>query len=236
MRLAVYLLAFWPIGLLAQFPSPAAAPHHHSFSLDVQATSTGGVGRSAGDTTSQNARFQSYDGTTSVPVQLLHTQDQHVTSNSTHLQVNVRNMSAVPDTATVEWYFIATPVGETAKQVGTKDFVFDHGSQPVTVQPGKTDSRPISSKEASVVTDRQSTAVNSVDRSVTVNFGHSLPAVGTTKQQGMAMRGWLVRLMDGKQILAVQASGQTYEDLAKDDAKLNALLAVTAPTIPSTAK
>ena len=50
------------------------------------------------------------------------------------------------------------------------------------------------------------------------------------------MRGWLVRLRDGNQTLAVQASGQMYEDLAKDDAKLNALLAVTAPTIPSAAK
>ena len=220
MRLILVSLILWPFALLAQAP---ATIRHHSFSLDVQTVSNGGTGASSANTTGQNGQIQPYDGTASTSVQILHQQDQHISSNSTNLKATVHNLAAIPDSATLEWYFVGVAVGDTARQIGTKDFIFDQGSQVVAVQPGNTVSIPISSKGVMAVTNRTSTAILSNDPETQVTFSGGLPAVGQTTRQGINMRGWFVRLVDNGKVLAVHGSSATYEDLAKDETKLKTM-------------
>lgn len=144
----------------------------------------------------------------------------HVTTAKEALQINLRNLGALPSNAQVEWYFVAAPVHPLPeKPADEQEFIFDRGNQAVTVAGGAAQTIHAESQEVT------STKKASASRS-------SRTSTSTTKkpaETGSALRGWLVRVtVDGK-TAAAKGSTDTYQEIAEDDTSLQALLAGAPP-------
>lgn len=187
-----FLLGLWPVALLAQAPAPML-PRHHSLSLEAQSVTNGGAASNTAGSKTQNGPIATTNGD-AVLGQTTQLRDQHKADNRTNLRVDVRNLGATPDGARLEWYFVAVPVGNTAQKLGTAEFIFDQGAQDVSVPPGATETRAVSSKVAENVTVRTSTMVNGQNSSLA--YADGLNVVGHTTQTGVKMQGWFVRVVD----------------------------------------
>ena len=222
--LAVFLLGLWPVVLLAQVPAPTL-PRHHSLSLEAQSVANGGEASNKDSSKTQNGPIATTNGD-AVVGQTTQLRDQHKADNRTNLRVDIRNLGATPDGARLEWYFVAMPVGDTARKVGSAEFIFDRGAQDVSVPPGMTETRAISSKVAENITVRTSTMVNGQDTGL--SYADGLNVVGHTTQTGVRMQGWFVRVADNGQVIAARGSSEHYEEIANDSAKLAAFVSASA--------
>ena len=144
----------------------------------------------------------------------------HVTKAKETLQINVRNLGAVPSNAQLQWYFVAAPIHPAPeKPADEQEFIFDQGSQALTVARGASQAVTAESKE---VTSTKRVAAKRNYRAATTS---------STKptETGDALHGWLVRVtVDGKTV-AAKGSTDTYQEIAEDDASLQALLAGAPP-------
>jgi hypothetical protein len=124
------------------------------------------------------------------------------------LLIQVRNFSAAPDKATLEWYFVANPVTR-----GAKNYIFDKGTQEISIGASGTEKVPIQSAALQSATTKEMTVPSG---------SQSFIPDGTVTRTGATVGGWIVRLMvDGKPY-QVRASTSTLEAVGKNDATLNA--------------
>ncbi len=211
--------------------TPPATPLQHSLSMEAAPVSHGGESRVLDEKAasrlgyeyghSSNARDRRSDSMT-------------VNTNKESLQVTVRNFGAVPDQAQVEGYFIAQYVGHpwpknTPDYVQSlpQEYVFDHTLKPLAIAASSSGSLTLDSVEVrTLLTKSASSSTGYYNSSITTSSASS-------NEVGTKLRGWIVRLVaaDGK-VLAVRASTSAYEELGKDNAKLQALMAIPIPGEP----
>ena len=198
---------------------PAAsppAPRRHSLSLEAQSVSNGG--RSQVSSSSHGLLNSDY------AVSRQSVSDTRVSKNKQFVEFTVKNFGNAPDEVTVEWYFVAAPVLGTVPS--NKEYVFDRGSQALTVPATGVQTQTVASREAEVVATRATTFTQ---------YGGSDYASGTTgvstmnSQKGTALRGWFVRLLVDGKVVAARGSSQKYEDIGADDARTRAFAATAAP-------
>jgi hypothetical protein len=129
--------------------------------------------------------------------------------SQTLLGVDISNLGRAQATAQLEWIFFAGDVK------GGKPFVLSRENRRVTIQPAKTERFEIESKEASSRTERQ---LNIATR----DYGDEIVTSSSAAQwrEGIALKGWLVRLIADGKVHAIRASAPSYETLARDEAAL----------------
>ena len=199
-----------------QFPAASPPPRRHSLSLEAQSVSNGGESHVSGST--QGALNSAY------AVSGQSVSDTRVSKNKQFVEFTVKNFDTAPDDVTVEWYFVAAPVMGTVPS--NKEYVFDRGSQPLTIPATGRQTQTVGSKEAEVVATR-STSVTQYNGSV---YGSGTSVSATNFQRGTALRGWFVRLLVDGKVVAARGSSQKYEDIGADDARTRAFVGSAAPT------
>ena len=223
MKILSGALQFLPFAAFVALPALGyaqvpAGPHHHSLTLEAISVSNGGTTTVKSDVKGVGQIRSAFGAEAAVS----RFNQQHDTVHRTNVRVDIRNLGRTPDTIKLEWYFIAAPVGGGAAR--GKDFVFDQGAEDISVIPNGTESREITSKEARYVLVRTATMIESGDPSNEVTFAGGGRTTAQSTQTGIMMRGWVVRLLDGGQVVATRGSSQAYEDLAKDNAQLKDLM------------
>lgn len=201
-------------GAQASERSPASAKRH-SLSLEAHSVANGGITQVSGGT----GGLPVVDATS---VQFVG--DRRVSSNRTNIEINVRNLGTAPDRVRVEWFFVALPVGESAAG-DNREIIFHRDAQLLAIPGGKTAMQVVSSPEVRAVYER-STIITNIPASQSVNgYGTSMVAAAN-QQKGLAIRGWMVRLLSEEgRVLAAKGSRQTYEDIAANPSRLAGLLA-----------
>ncbi|MBU4198936.1 MAG: hypothetical protein KKG09_07410 [Verrucomicrobia bacterium] len=115
------------------------------------------------------------------------------------LEIEIKNMAASNDSVTLEWYFVAKSLDRK------KLWVFDSGSSLVDLIP------------MGVV----KLTKESEDLSVRIaNF----PMHSFTRKEGDKVEGYIVRIIDGVKIIAIDASSQPLEEIGRNDAQLKELI------------
>ena len=116
------------------------------------------------------------------------------------LGITVRNMSATaPGDFEVEWFFFGKPAN------GSKRFLYDKGSQRLTVKPSAFEKFAVASKE------------------LTSQRYHSAYS-GYTSHSGDKADGWIVRVKSGGEVIRVKGSNAQLEQLEKDKPGFEAML------------
>ena len=214
-------------------PSPAlppVAPRQHSLNMEAVPVSRGGESRVLDE---KAASRLGYEYGHSSNARDKRSASMTVNTNKESLQVTVRNFGPQPDQAQVEGYFIAQYVGHpwpknTPDYVQTlpQEYVFDHSVKPLAVAPGSTGSLMLDSVEVrTLLTKFAFTSTGYYNSSVTTSSASS-------NEVGTKLRGWIVRLVADGKVLAVRASTSSYEELGKDNARLQALMAIPLPSEP----
>ncbi|MDQ3621691.1 MAG: hypothetical protein M3463_04265 [Verrucomicrobiota bacterium] len=103
------------------------------------------------------------------------------------LQVEVRNLSAQADAATLEWFFLAKQV--EGKPGANDAYIFNHGSQAITIAGGTRQIVPVESPDLE----------SKVEKKLTLRSGYrdqedNLPS-GSVRKSGSKLSGWIVRLV-----------------------------------------
>ena len=212
-----FCLATLVIGSLSAFGQAPAVPAHHSLNLQVEPVSTGSSMQNTAA-----AKSGGFGGRTAGG-------KDEITKTSASIAITVHNFAAAPDTAQVEWYFIATPAKlEPGKSAADQLFVFDKGSQSVTLPASGESKIPVTSKE--VTSELKRAAVRSGYVRNNSAKGNNAPATGAPvaatppprgpQESGDKLSGWIVRVMADGKAIDVKASKDSLEELGKDDAKL----------------
>ena len=182
--------------------SPAAAPVHHSISIDVQPVGSGGAGRSSNKTHDDVGKYTGVGGgalTTS-------TIESKLTLNHrTVLSIAVRNFGAQADEVQLEWYFFAEPLG------GTRTYILNSDVSKISLQGSETQTVTATSLETGTTTVQKATGAAGYE------------PIFSREQVGTKQKGWMVRVVADGKVLDVKGSDLTTEGYGKDDAKLDAL-------------
>jgi hypothetical protein len=203
-RIVVFLLAA-AIAPICPAQTPAAPPHH-SLSLEADVSGSGGASK-AKTGLKEDLGGKPLGNGWSTSEQKDYNSSRNKKSG-VDLEVEVHNLAAAPDSAKLEWYFIGEPVGKD------KPFIYDQGSQDVTLTAGQSQSFPLEAKE---LTEKDERHLH-IDKGL-IN-GRPVPPAASTKKKGSKFDGWMVRLVADGQILAVRASSPALEELGKNDAAL----------------
>lgn len=123
-------------------------------------------------------------------------------SRSMSIEIIARNLRKEPAKLLLEWYFVAS-----AKN---KQWIFDDDSEDIEIEGAGT----LKLEKESAELEYSKT---------------TLVAIGYARETGGKIVGWIVRLMDGDKVVAVQASTGPLTAIAKDQAKLDALAEVEEP-------
>ena len=210
-----FCLASLAGGSLSVFGQIPAVPVHHSLNLDVEPVSTGSnVQNGAPKAGGLGARSGG---------------KEEITKSNASIAITVHNFGTVPDTAQVEWYFIATPAKlEPGKSSADQLFVFDKGSQSVSLPASGESKIPVTSKE--VTSELKQAARGGYSRSNSTKGKNNAPTTGAPvaatppprgpQESGDKLSGWIVRVMADGKAIAVKGSKDSLEELGKDDAKL----------------
>lgn len=134
-----------------------------------------------------------------------------VSRDTDSVKIIVRNFGPVPDTAHVEWYFVAVGVGVDATG---QDYILAQSTRDLPLAAGATESFVIESPVVEV-TEKLSGGRNKKPLA--------------EREKGSTLRGWFARIVADGRVVAARGSSQTYEDTAKDEARLAALKAVPPP-------
>ena len=120
-------------------------------------------------------------------------------TRSVAIRIAVTNMKATPSKVTLEWFFVAKV------QTGNTRWVFDKGTEEVTVDAKTLFDEPRTSKDL-------------------VEAGYSYLGSGSRTAYGDKIEGYIVRVMSGTKILAIAASSNPLEQIGRDPVKLEALI------------
>ena len=220
-------------------PAPAglpAAARLHRLSLEATALAHGGETRAVTDPAERNRlslhpsshyAAASHGGSRDASAESM-----TITVSKETLQIGLRNFGPTPDTAQIECYFIASPVGTPYPKFSPlyvkdlpKEFIFDHSVRLLTAPANATSTLTVASTEVRTFVEKSASTYGFLN-------GTSVSS-GSSQETGTKPRGWIVRLVADGKVLGVCASTSSYEDLGKDDARLQALLAVAAPDEPA---
>jgi hypothetical protein len=113
-------------------------------------------------------------------------------TSSRALAITVRNMSALPGEFEIEWYFFGKPAS------GTGRFLYDKGSQKVSIAPGAFQKVSVDSKELSAHTVRDY-----------YYWGYNYTS-------GDKADGWIIRAKVGDEVVRVKASSALLEQMTAD--------------------
>ena len=111
------------------------------------------------------------------------------------LAITVRNMSALPGQFTIEWFFIGKPAS------GSGRFLYDKGSQNLTLAPSAFEKLSVESKE------------------LTSNSVRDYYYYGYTYNSGDRPDGWIIRAKVGDEVVRVKASNAQLEQLEANKAE-----------------
>ena len=130
-------------------------------------------------------------------------------TSTTQLDVLVRNTSALPVKARLEWFFIA-------RDPAHHQYVWDQGQRDITAPPGESLGQNVDSVPLGRLTQKVTTAI-------------AMPGGGTqlsaaAEHVGGRPYGWIVRLWLGDQVVRLQASEDYLEAVARDPLGLQKLL------------
>jgi|GEM_PF-2160080 len=199
-----FVLCFAGFNASGQLPAagiPLSA-RSHSVSVDVKVVSSGGATSVGKNTKDEHGRFTGNGG------QGLSTTTYENKVSQIHqtvLAIAVRNFSTVPDEVQLEWYFFGAQVGSS------KYFVFDSGTRKLPLAAGETQAINAASKEAETTTVQQMTTASGYN------------PLYSTERLGTSLKGWMVRLVADGKVVQVRASDLKYEEIGKDDSKLQTL-------------
>jgi hypothetical protein len=195
-------------------PAFGQAPQQpHSLSVKVEPAGAGGS-----TTMDEGSRDKPVDNHLGMIAGIRDTQTQSKNENES-LAVTVRNFGPLPDTAEVEWYFVASPAKpDSSKPAGNQESIFDQGSKSVNLAPGGSETIPVQSKDIT----------GNLTRHTKAHMGnrgkiHNNRQAASEQETGSIMSGWMVRVVAGGRVIDSKASDATLEDVAKDDSKLNML-------------
>jgi hypothetical protein len=180
--------------------TPAAPPARaHSLSLYAAPGGSGGAAKTKSD-----AKIN--PGGTPLGGGWVSAEERHFTQkrqaeDMIDLNVEVRNLARVPDNAKLEWFFYARNVK------GGEPRLFDSGSQDVTIEPTGTSKVELQSKSLVSKVERKLYSTDGV------NAAGFNPSTASVNRSGEKPVGWVVRISDGPNVLAVRASSQSYETL-----------------------
>ncbi len=187
---------------------PISPSHPHSLSLQVEPLSTGST---VDESVATKDRSVSGDHANKKEAQMRTTRSQS-TSSSAAIEISVRNFGALPDTAQVEWYFVAEPAHlDSGKPAADQRYVFDKGSQNANLAAGGTSRIPVTSKEVTSETARKA--------GFHTGKYHGMHNGGEEKT-GDVLSGWIVRVVADGKVIESKGSKQEMEDLARDNARL----------------
>jgi len=180
---------------------PAVSAVNHSFTLDVHVTSTGGESH-AGNGANTNA-FAHQAGQAVV---------ENFSSHRDHesaigLAADIRNLAQTADHATLEWYFFGKPVDKP------EEFIFDNGSQEISLAGGGSVKVPVESKELKSHEEKHASVAKNA-------IGPGPHKSASVKKTGSKISGWLVRIVvDGKPAV-VRGSSPSLEEAGRSDTRL----------------
>ena len=183
-----------------------------SLTLDAKSVSTGGATSSSHSGGSVGLTSNGVQLPFSAPTSS--SSDKH--ESKIRLHVETRNLGTAPAGARLEWYFVARRLNAGPHS----EYIWDIGRRDVSVTPGGTDKEELESSALLQTTTRGSTAptANYMNGQLYTSTGS-----GYTSREGSIPIGWIVRLMDGDQMLRVQASSSTLEAAARDQERLKKL-------------
>lgn len=187
-------------GTLTSLPGAAA---QRGLSFDAHSTASGGAvegGRNPGSTNAHNNGVGSFSTT-------------RTRKSRSALEIQVRNVASKPDSARLEWFFVA-------KDEGSDNFyVWDNGQREVSVPAVGYAKELVSS------TDLTSSVTRTVTRTNSGTTANPMIRTTTTEQKsGARPNGWIVRMFVDGQLARVQASSGMLEQLGRDSARLNGLV------------
>lgn len=182
----------------------AQAPRHHSLSLDCTPVASGGATKtdSAVKSTQRtysdsNNRYQENAHSTT-----------RMSQSGTDLQIAVRNLGQTPETAQVEWFFLAKAVG------AANPHIHDRGEQELQIGPGREEKLLAECKEITLT----------VSKKLTTYGASGAQPTSSQKEKGDKQAGWIVRVLADGELVAMKASSPTLEAVGRDEEKLRALL------------
>jgi hypothetical protein len=175
---------------------------HHSLGMDVQLTGSGGDGTArSGLNVKQGGKPLGGGWVTATQKDYSQHRER---DSSIELDVHVRNLSRLPDTATLEWYFFKKAIS------GGDEVLYDSGTEVLKLEPTSSSTYAIKAKVLhNSVTKRLHTTsgVNSA--------GVPIPPSATVSKKGSRVSGWIVRLMTEGTPLYVKASSPTLLETAE---------------------
>jgi hypothetical protein len=135
------------------------------------------------------------------------------------LQINVRNVGHRPETARLEWFFVAKGLN------GGDMFVWDQGEREVPMAAGTSRDEVVESKDL----EQQLTTQTRSQSERVPGFGNRLAttverAVTSQSRTGARTYGWIVRMFVEEQLVKVQASSKPLEMVARNSGEFEALL------------
>ena len=205
------LAVVFSVAATAPGQMPVSPTHPHSLSLQVEPLSAGSV---VNESVATKDRSVSGEHANEKEAQMRTARSQ-TTTGSASIEISVRNFGTVPDTAQVEWYFVAEPAHlEPGKPAADQRFVFDKGSQSVSLAANGTTRIPVTSKEVASVTTRKA--------SFHTGKNHGMHN-GGEKETGNVLSGWIVRVVAGGRVIDTRGSKQEMDDLARDNARLGSM-------------
>lgn len=198
------------VGTILTVHAQMARPH--SLSIDATPTSVGGSTETTlGTKTSSRA---SNSRTSSGFTHTLNTNRTETKTSKQAIQVSVRNFGVMPDTAHIEWYFIASPISlDPDKPSAEQQFAFDQGAKDINIAGNGTETFAVESQEVTSTVQRNNRS--RMGRSGKIGNGRGT----SVKEGGNKLAGWVVRVVADGRVVASKGSSSTLEDLAKDDKK-----------------
>ncbi len=205
MKLPLRPLSVVLIAALTSLAKAQTTPAHHSLSMDVKQTASGG------SSSNQNNVKDQPGGQPGGPVaEQQHLSSTHEQKTGVSLSVEVRNLAPAADQAKLEYYFFGKPM-EKGDQ-----FIFDSGSKDVSVNPAGRQTFDLQSSELEAREERNAHINKGAVK------GKAIQPKTSEKKTGAKVAGWMVRLTADGQVLQVRASSPTFETLGKNDAQLSA--------------
>lgn len=195
--------------ILAVLTLQAAEPaKKHSLSLSVKPLATGGGTRTKNDL-AVSSSASNRPGTASTRSQDYSTVREK--SSGLDLEVEVRNLSSLPDNAQIEWILLAKSVNEGDA------YVCEEGKQDVAVGPASATKITIEATELQVTVERKLEVKTTYDTTVREN------STAKETKSGEKRAGWIVRMLADGVVLQVRSSSPTLESLAADPKRLAAI-------------
>jgi hypothetical protein len=141
--------------------------------------------------------------------------------SKTRVEVQMRNLGTTPAQARLEWYFVARSMQDGNSGHSGPEYVWDLGKRDVLVAAGSEDKEQLES-----VGLTETLAQRSTGQATSYQNGQYVTTMGSASvaRSGAHPAGWIVRLMDGDQLLRIQASSSDLEAIGRDSTRLTRMV------------